>query len=343
MVSVHADEDALQPLLAEHPDTTGIAATNGPRSTVLSGDLHHLHQLLSRLPSNIRTRWLQVSHAFHSPLMNPMLDEFRRAIDDIEFHEPRIPIISTTTGEAASGEIATPDHWVEHVRRPVRFAEAVTAVAEKHGTAHFVEAGPDGTLTTLINQVLEGPTTTSLLRPDESESTTVRRAAARLWTSGVALDRRAWIGRGRGAVLPGYPFQHQRYWPVAPTSARAPGEWYYTETWQPHSPEHPPQLRGDWLLLTTATSARIPEITAVLGERGAMTHQLRIDDHDSASSLAEHLRTTNARIPLAGVLIAPPTAETPRRSPCTTTCGEARSPRCKPSRSPPWTGSRCGP
>ncbi|MFD1052150.1 acyltransferase domain-containing protein, partial [Kibdelosporangium lantanae] len=109
-------------------DRVEVAAVNGPTSVVLSGDADELRDFVEVLRGRgHKTRRLRVSHAFHSPLMEPMLDEFRTVVANLAYRRPNIPIVSTVDGSA---DLSSPDHWVEHVRRTVRFAEGVVKLAE---------------------------------------------------------------------------------------------------------------------------------------------------------------------------------------------------------------------
>ncbi|WP_281284822.1 acyltransferase domain-containing protein, partial [Nonomuraea mesophila] len=99
----------------------GIAAVNGPAAVVVSGDEAAVAEIEAQ--AQVRTRRLRVSHAFHSPLMEPMLAEFAQAIDGIAFQEPSLAIVSNVTGRLAeAGQLTDPAYWVEHVRGAVRFA-----------------------------------------------------------------------------------------------------------------------------------------------------------------------------------------------------------------------------
>ncbi|MCP4082281.1 MAG: acyltransferase domain-containing protein, partial [Planctomycetaceae bacterium] len=123
MVAVMAAEKQVHPFVAEHADTVSIAAINGPQNTVMSGDGATIEAIVEALQAaEIRTLPLQVSHAFHSPLMAPMLAEFERAAAQVSYHKPHMPIISNVTGERAGEEMADAAYWLEHVLAPVRFA-----------------------------------------------------------------------------------------------------------------------------------------------------------------------------------------------------------------------------
>ncbi|MER7106120.1 acyltransferase domain-containing protein, partial [Streptomyces humidus] len=154
MAAVEASEDEVLPLLG---DEVGVAAVNGPRAVVVSGVAQAVEEITDRFRGQGRkVTALRVSHAFHSPLMEPMLADFRKVAESLSYGQPRVRIVSTVTGEAASAEeLMSADYWVAHVRRPVRFADAVRVLAEQ-GVSRFVELGADGTLTALAQSGLDG-------------------------------------------------------------------------------------------------------------------------------------------------------------------------------------------
>ncbi|MER5785058.1 type I polyketide synthase [Streptomyces mobaraensis] len=219
MLAVAASEDEVLQLLAGSEAEAGIAAVNGPEAVVVSGTEAAIAAIEER--TTARTRRLRVSHAFHSPLVDPMLADFRAAISGIVFSEPTIPVVSNVTGRLAEpGQLTTADYWVEHVRRPVRFADGVAA-ARAAGATVFVEVGPDATLTGLALQTLDGGETfVSVLGKARPEERTFVEALARLHTEGVAVDWDAYFAPAdpRAVDLPTYAFQRQRYWymPDAP-------------------------------------------------------------------------------------------------------------------------------
>ncbi|MEV0538011.1 type I polyketide synthase, partial [Kitasatospora sp. NPDC050463] len=219
MLAIAAPEADVLPLLAGHEAEVGIAAVNGPEAVVISGAEAAIAAIEAK--ATVRTRRLRVSHAFHSPLVEPMLAEFRAAISGIVFHEPTLPVVSNVTGRLAeSGQLTTPDYWVEHVRQPVRFADGVAA-ARAAGATVFCEIGPDATLTGLAQQTLDGGETfVAVLGKARPEERTFVEALARLHTKGVAVDWDAYFAPAdpRAVDLPTYAFQRQRYWfmPSAP-------------------------------------------------------------------------------------------------------------------------------
>ncbi|MFF2149510.1 SDR family NAD(P)-dependent oxidoreductase, partial [Kitasatospora sp. NPDC058190] len=230
MVSVEATEDEVLPRLVPG---VSVAAVNGPRAVVISGLEDEVLRIAGEFATEgRRTKRLRVSHAFHSPLMEPMLEEFRRTVAELDFHAPVIPLVSDTTGELATEtELCSPEYWVEHVRRAVRFADGVRA-ARAAGAATFLELGPDGVLSALTEEILADTvpadhgavTAVPLLRAGRPEERTAALALSALHVRGHALDWAAlYAGTGaRRTDLPTYAFQHERYWPEAEPDTGAP-------------------------------------------------------------------------------------------------------------------------
>jgi acyl transferase domain-containing protein/acyl carrier protein len=201
MIAIQATEDEVLPHLTE---TVGIAAINATDSVVISGEEIDALAIAAKFADR-KTKRLTVSHAFHSPLMDPMLDEFRAVVSSVTFNEPTIPIIGA--------EPTDPEYWVRHVRGTVRFAENVAALASQ-GVKTFVEAGPEAVLT-----ALGGDDFVPTARRDRDEVRTVVEALGRLHTRGARANLAA-LFAGAGRVdLPTYAFQHQRYWLITRESA----------------------------------------------------------------------------------------------------------------------------
>ncbi|WP_311314969.1 type I polyketide synthase [Streptomyces naphthomycinicus] len=208
MVAVQATEDEVRPLL---DDRVGLAAVNGPTSVVLSGEEQ---AVLAVAGGFAKTRRLAVSHAFHSPLMDGMLDEFRSVAKKLTFRPPSIPLVSTMTGRPADGEqLCDPDYWVRHVRETVRFADAVAALTAA-GAGRFVELGPDAVLTGLAREcpAAGGALLVALGRRRGSEPAALVSGLARLYTDGLAPDWAALFPGTARAELPTYAFERRRYW-----------------------------------------------------------------------------------------------------------------------------------
>ncbi|WP_159056424.1 type I polyketide synthase, partial [Streptomyces sp. DSM 15324] len=218
MVAVQASEEEVLPLLG---DEVGVAAVNGPQAVVVSGGAGAVEEIAGHFRGQGRkVTALRVSHAFHSPLMEPMLDDFRAVAEGLSYAEPKLPIVSSLTGAVASAEeLCSADHWVRHVRQAVRFADAVGVLAER-GTTRYLEVGPDGTLTALAQGCLDvlaagdtgGVLFTPLLRKDRDGTADVVTALARLHAHGATVAWDAVLPGGSRVELPTYAFQHQRYW-----------------------------------------------------------------------------------------------------------------------------------
>ncbi|MEU4303851.1 polyketide synthase dehydratase domain-containing protein, partial [Kitasatospora aureofaciens] len=171
----------------------------------------------------VKTRRLTVSHAFHSPLMDPMLEEFRTVLASVAFAAPAIPVVSNLTGEVASAEeLCSPEYWVRHVREAVRFADGISTL-HKLGVTRFVELGPDGVLSAMGADCVEDAVFVPVLRKDRSEPETAVTAVAQAYVHGVSVDWAAYFaGTGARRVdLPTYAFQYQRYWPMQEPEAAA--------------------------------------------------------------------------------------------------------------------------
>ncbi|MEU6734086.1 type I polyketide synthase [Streptomyces physcomitrii] len=222
MVSVRAAEAEVRSRIGEFEGRVDIAAVNGPESVVLSGEEAAVLELADVLAeSGHKTKRLRVSHAFHSPLMEPMLEEFRRVASELTYDTPSVPVVSNLTGELVTEFDAA--YWVEHVRHAVRFADAIGFLAER-GVRHFLELGPDGVLSAMAQECLpetfEGLLVPAL-RKDRPEAAAFLAALGAAWTRGIALDWSPLLdGTARAAAeLPTYPFQRQRYWLEAPVAA----------------------------------------------------------------------------------------------------------------------------
>ncbi|MDH6129852.1 type I polyketide synthase [Kitasatospora sp. GP82] len=214
MLAVQAGEDEVLPLLGE---LVSVAAVNGPSSVVVSGAEEAVEAIRAHFEAQGRkVSRLRVSHAFHSPLMDPMLEEFGRVLEGLSFQAPTIPLVSNLTGAlATSEELRSPDYWVRHVREAVRFADGVEWLSGQ-GVARFLELGPDGVLSAMAAESLadEGVLLVPVLRKERDEETTALHALARLHVHGVKVDwTTLFAGTGARQVdLPTYAFQHQRFW-----------------------------------------------------------------------------------------------------------------------------------
>ncbi|WP_424920101.1 acyltransferase domain-containing protein, partial [Streptomyces sp. wa1064] len=180
MAAVQATEDEITPLLT---DGAAIAAINSPTSIVISGDEDAVVRIAAAMEEQGRkTKRLTVSHAFHSPHIDPMLDEFHTIAAQLTYNEPQIPVVSTLTGQQATGDdLRTAQYWTDQVRGAVRFADATTTL-NNLGTTTIVEAGPDGVLSAMVQNTTDTITTIPLLRRDRPEADTLVTALAQLHT-----------------------------------------------------------------------------------------------------------------------------------------------------------------
>jgi acyl transferase domain-containing protein/acyl carrier protein len=243
MVAVQVSESQAREALEGLEEYVALAAVNGPEAVVLSGDADAVAGLADAFERQDRkTRRLRVSHAFHSPRMDGMLEELGRVAGGLSFEAPQIPIISNLTGEPVSDEqVCDPQYWVRHAREPVRFHDAIRWLDGRGGAA-LLELGPDGVLSAMARDCRSaaaeeaggarrrGPAlAVPVLRRGRPEVRTLTGALAELWVHGVDVDwSRAFEGSGARRVrLPSYAFQRRRYWldpqGAAPASLDAAG------------------------------------------------------------------------------------------------------------------------
>ncbi|MGW2426752.1 SDR family oxidoreductase, partial [Streptomyces sp. NPDC001709] len=258
MVALQASEDEVAPYLAEDAPEggrIGIAAVNGPTAVVVSGDEAAVLAVRARFDEQGRkTSRLRVSHAFHSPLMEPMLAEFREVADSLEYGAPTIPVVSDVTGEQADAALlGSADYWVRHVREAVRFADTVRTLAAA-GVTTFVELGPDAALSGMGQACVDGDEAAfvPVLRRDRSERRELVAALAQVHARGAAsIGWEAFFApyAPEHVDLPTYAFQRSRYWLDSATgrkAARALDSWRYRVVWRPV--EATGTLTGTWLL-----------------------------------------------------------------------------------------------
>ncbi|MFP3938812.1 MAG: beta-ketoacyl synthase N-terminal-like domain-containing protein [Thermoanaerobaculia bacterium] len=258
MLAVPLPEEELRPLL---PDEVSLAAVNEPARSVVSGPREALDALAEELAGrDVACRPLHTSHAFHSAMMDPVVEPFAEEVRKLELRPPEIPFLSNTSGTWVTVEQATdPDYWVRHLRQPVRFAQGVEELLGERDRI-LLEVGPGRTLSTLARRhpARDGQLVAPSLphpRDEGSALAHLRGALGRLWLAGVRID---WDGvfrgeRRRRLSLPTYPFERQRYWiegaGAAGGGARRParrsgplekrpdpGDWLYLPGWRREPP-----------------------------------------------------------------------------------------------------------
>ncbi|MFG1796152.1 SDR family NAD(P)-dependent oxidoreductase [Nocardia sp. NPDC049149] len=227
MIAVQASEAEVAESLADYAGRLVISGVNGPQAVVVSGDGAAAEEWLAGWSGRKTTR-LRVSHAFHSPHMDPMLDEFESVARGLTFHAPTVPIVSNVTGTLATAAVTEPRYWVDHVRQAVRFADGVEELF-RLGVRKFLELGPDAVLTAMARQTLDAQAdevlTVAALRARRSESATFATFLGRASLAGVQVDWAAYYA-GTGATritLPTYAFQRKRYWLSPTTGSGDPG------------------------------------------------------------------------------------------------------------------------
>jgi acyl transferase domain-containing protein/acyl carrier protein len=274
MLAVSMSESEVQALLNRG---VSLAAVNAPSLCVLAGPFDAIDRVSQELASrDIQCRRLQTSHAFHSSMMDPIVDEFVEAVGKLQLGERKIPFLSNVTGNWIAPETAmSPSYWGTHLRQTVRFSESVRRLLS-NGEWYLLELGPGNTLCTLARQQPAcGPRTLVLpsaraANQDENDLAVMLNSLAQLWGAGTQVN---WAGfrtheKRRRTQLPTYPFERLRYWlgagdrPLEDLQAaeqksgpRNVDEWFYTATWKPtvpskharNSDEH--AARASWLVL----------------------------------------------------------------------------------------------
>ena len=298
MAAVLASEEEIAETIAPYRHVLAIAAVNGPHNTVISGDAAAVQEASAELRAQrIRVMPLPVSHAFHSPLMDPVLDTLERLAAPVAFAEPQIDFISNLTGERLEpGTTLDPGYLRRHAREAVRFQDGMAGL-QKLGYCVFVELGPSPVLLAMGRQCAPEGAALWLpsLRKNRDDWQSMLESLGELYVQGVAID---WENFDRDfacrrTVLPTYPFQRQRYWAVDhavppalgdghephgpadsapdnghPASARAFENWLYRVEWQPRQAIGPGQPAGHWLVLADRGSVG-QELAQLLEARGA--------------------------------------------------------------------------
>jgi acyl transferase domain-containing protein/acyl carrier protein len=292
MVAVAAAEEEARAVIAGHPDVD-IAAVNGPAAVVLAGAAGPVRAAAEVLAGRGRkSTALNVSHAFHSPLMEPMLAAFGEVLRSLTFHEPRIGLLSLLSGVAGDPAVSSADYWVRHAREAVRFADGMRAAAGA-GCATFLELGPDGVLAGLGRDCVPDAAWVPSVRANRPEAFAVLEAAARVAVRGAGVDWASLVPGGHLIDLPTYAFQHERFWLEHdnPQHGDSNGpDWRYQVQWTPLAdPATQAFLAGTWLVLVPATpdpDAWARTVTDGLAAAGARTDVLPVPPGTGRDELA---------------------------------------------------------
>ncbi len=285
MVAVFADEARMRAAIEPLKGQVSIAAVNGPKNITISGKREAVQVVLEEMEAEgTQFRRLKVSHAFHSPLMEPMLDAFEQIAASVDYSSPRIRLISNVTGQLVEGsEIAQAHYWCRHIREAVRFSDSMQALREQ-GYEMFVEIGPHPVLSGMGRRCLpknQGIWLPSL-RQGKSDWQQLLYSLGELYVRGFEVD---WCGFDRDYLrrrrpLPTYPFQRSRYWiesAETPAEKKQPlqagSDWLYEVEWLPKSRESistavPPVEPGYWLIFAEGHSGIGSALATLLEERG---------------------------------------------------------------------------
>jgi 8-amino-7-oxononanoate synthase len=212
MVAVFADEEKVSNVIKLYQEKVAIAAFNGTQNIVISGQLEAIENIVARLEiQEIETKPLTVSHAFHSPLMEPILAEFEKIARQINYSTPTIELISNLTGESVNEEIASAQYWCNHIRQPVKFAQSMETLSQL-GYQIFIEIGAKPTLIGMIRSSFNSKLFLPSLRQGCSDWQQLFQSLSELYVRGVKVDWLNCNSSGNLVHLPTYPFQRQRYW-----------------------------------------------------------------------------------------------------------------------------------
>lgn len=286
MVSLQASEAEVQPYLVGKENEVSIAALNGPRATVIAGDEALVIAIANQFADKgHRATRLIVSHAFHSPHMDGMLDEFQRILSGLTFHEPGIPIISNLSGKLAEpGQLCSPNYWVHHVRSAVRFSDGIRS-AEVFGATTFLEIGPQGILTSMAKASLlednkKPAVLIASLNCHDNDGTRLMAMLATLHLQGHTPDWAAVFTplSAKRITLPAYAFQRLPYWvnvdnpDGASSVSQAANALRYSLEWKALTQPRATNLSGNWLLITPDEDGLRPlinDLSQALSNQGA--------------------------------------------------------------------------
>ncbi|WP_396623724.1 SDR family NAD(P)-dependent oxidoreductase, partial [Luteitalea sp.] len=314
MVSVAAGEDRVRAALAGDEDRVAVAGVNAPQQTVISGEQAAVAAVVETLSAEgVRTRALTVSHAFHSPLMRPMLSAFDAELQSVTWHAPTVPIVACADGVPGDQVMATPVYWSRQILEPVRFVQAME-VLRAAGITAFVEIGPHPVLTSLGRQCLGAAASDALWLPsmarEAEEWATLLAAAGALHLAGQPLDWAAVEAPERPSIasVPHYAFDARPYWvappssgsaAAAPVSRRLAEVATYAVEWQPiDSPRGPGGSSGTWIVLAASDPASAG-IAAALERAG---DRCVVVEPDAPATKADIGALLEAQAPVRGVV-----------------------------------------
>nr|AGZ05274.1 McyG [Nostoc sp. 152] len=221
MAAIFASENRIRQVCQSQGVKIAIAAINAEQHTVISGEKTIIQQLWEYFTNEkVKVRQLNVSHAFHSPLIEPVSEDFKKTLQEINFAKPQIPIISNLTGEIADDSIVTPEYWIQHLLSTVQFYQGVLSL-QSLGCDTFIEIGPKPVLLGIIQSSISDSLTLPSLRSGFSDWEVLLESVGKLYVRGADID---WFGfdkdyQPKRCPLPTYPFQQRRHWIPLKTSS----------------------------------------------------------------------------------------------------------------------------
>ncbi|MEL6927552.1 MAG: hybrid fatty acyl-AMP ligase/type I polyketide synthase [Cyanobacteria bacterium J06600_6] len=293
MYAVFAGEQKVQSVIAPFNSDVAIAAVNSAQSVVISGAQQAIAEAVSKFESlGIRTKQLKVSHAFHSPLMQPILAEFRQVAESVEYYPPQAELISNVTGKLATAAISTADYWVNHVVAPVRFADGMKTLQDRGDI--FLEVGSKPILigmgrSSIIDQEKNKLWLPSL-RPRKKDWQQVLQTLSCLYTRGADI---AWQNVAQGLnlqkiSLPTYPFQRQSYWLTKSANSSSKINVYLPES---KSDAVPDFYQTVWQEYTGASESSVTSGTWLIIGDSSLSQQLQAQ----LAARQQNYLTINAR------------------------------------------------
>ena len=298
MLALIATETELADTLDRH--NVALAAVNAPNACVLSGTREAIDECEREWRERGRkTTRLTVSHAFHSHLIDPILDQLRTVARELDYQPPKIPIVSNLTGKPiADDELADPDYWARHARNTVRFAAGIEEL-ERHNTTHYLELGPDPALTPMARLTItdEQAQLTPTLRKNHDQPTTLLTALVELHTTTPTPNRTAPYTNthAKPTDLPTYPFQHHHYWLTTTQNTKEE-----TETAQPEPRNAGPRFASEMdikMLLREAIVEIGSELTPAEIDLTATFTDIGIDSMEGVDLVERINLRTGLRLP----------------------------------------------
>jgi acyl transferase domain-containing protein/SAM-dependent methyltransferase len=301
MMVIEASEAAIVEAIAQQSGRVAIAAVNGAANAVVSGERAAVEALSARFAATgARVKALRVSHAFHSPLMDPVLDAFEREISGVTFTEPRVALISNLSGRLADlALIGHAGYWRTHLREPVRFADSIRALAAQ-GITHYIEMSPHPVLLGMGSECVDGGQWLPSMRNTQAAWPVLAEGLQSLYGDGTEID---WHGVHRGesvarVAAPTYPFQRKRHWiDLAPAAQVDSGERWarLTDAMDRQSERGPLGLNAasypaKWACLARLTRAHAVQVLRDADLFGAAGEDRTVDDVLAAASIGASYR-----------------------------------------------------